>query len=86
MYKRQALVNRRSSLLFAGVVRVEGEFDEGDVVVLTTENGDEIGKGRSNYAAADARPFLGKRSDEIEAISGKQPPEFVHSDYIVILV
>ena len=80
-----ALVNRRSSLLFAGVIRVEGDFVEGDVVLLTTESGKEIGKGRSNYNVQDAKPFLGKRSDEIAELSGKHPPELIHSDHIVLL-
>lgn len=81
----EALVERRSSLLFAGVTQIEGDFRQGDVVVLSTEAGREIGKGKTNYAAADALPLLGKRSDEIAATHSKQA-EFIHSDNIVILI
>ena len=79
----QALVERRSSLLFAGVTKIEGDFRKGEVVILATETGREIGKGKTNYAARDALPLLGKQSQEIG--SGSAQTEFIHSDNIVIL-
>ena len=82
---RDALLGRRSSLLFAGVLAVEGSFQRGDVVAIVDESRREIARGIANVAAADALPLLGRRSSEIAAIAGKDYAELIHRDNIVIL-
>ncbi|MDO4933252.1 MAG: glutamate 5-kinase, partial [Prevotella sp.] len=51
--------DRAVSLLMVGVTAVEGDFEEGDIVSITDEDGSSIGVGRSNYAAAEARTLIG---------------------------
>ncbi|MGH3169692.1 MAG: glutamate 5-kinase, partial [Trebonia sp.] len=52
----EAVVQRRASLLPAGIIGVEGEFDTGDPVDLTDENGAAVARGLVNY---DAREIPG---------------------------
>jgi len=82
---REALVGRRSSLLFAGVVRVESDFKRGDVVTIVDEGGAEFGRGIVNYSARDAVPLLGKRSSEVLELAGQDSAELIHRDNIVLL-
>ncbi len=79
-------MERWSSLLFAGVTGIEGGFQSGDVVVIASEDGGEIGRGQVNYGAREAQLLLGKRSDEIATTTGKGQEEFIHRDNMVILV
>ena len=58
------------SLLPAGVTRVDGQFDRGDVVVIRSAEGREMGRGLIAYEAADAVRIIGKRSSEIAEILG----------------
>lgn len=81
---RQALVERRSSLLFAGVVAVESDFRRGDVVAIVDEARKEVARGIVNYSARDAAPLLGKRSSEIAAIAGEDYEELITRDNIVV--
>jgi glutamate 5-kinase len=82
---RKALVEGRSSLLFAGVIGIEGDFRRGDAVTIADESGSEFAKGIVNYAAKDALPFLGKRSAEIAETAGKDYEELMTRDNIVVL-
>jgi glutamate 5-kinase len=82
---RKALIEGRSSLLFAGVVRIEGDFKRGDAVAIADEAGSEFARGIVNYAAKDAQPFLGKRSAEIAEAAGKDYAELVTRDNIALL-
>ncbi|MEP5762687.1 MAG: glutamate 5-kinase [Litoreibacter sp.] len=59
-----------NSLLPAGVIKVEGQFERGDPVVLTDQDGNTLGHGLARYTAAEAKRLTGHRSDEIEAILG----------------
>ncbi len=58
------------SLLPAGVTRVDGQFDRGDVVVIRSPDGREMGRGLIAYEAADAVRLIGKRSSAIAEILG----------------
>jgi glutamate 5-kinase len=82
---KEALVKRRSSLLFAGVVAIEADFKRGAVVSITDEEDVEFARGIANYSARDASPLVGKRSSEIAEISGKDYEEFITRDNIVVL-
>jgi glutamate 5-kinase len=76
---------RRSSLLFAGVTKIEGDFKRGDVVSIADPSGTEVARGMVNYSAKDAAPLLGKRSQEIAEIAGEDYEEFITRDNIVIV-
>ncbi|MEA1959580.1 MAG: glutamate 5-kinase [Chloroflexota bacterium] len=81
-----ALSKGNKSLLPAGVRAVEGGFKRGDAVDITTESGERIACGISNYAAADVEKIKGARSDRIEGLLGYgYGDEVVHRDNIVVL-
>jgi glutamate 5-kinase len=60
-----AITKRNASLLYAGVTRIESEFERGDVVSIVGPNAKEIARGIVNYSSADASKLIGKHSDEI---------------------
>ncbi|SFS59537.1 glutamate 5-kinase [Marininema halotolerans] len=61
----QALLKEGSSLLPIGVVAVNGEFQEGDIVRVVDSTGVEIGRGMSRYAANWIVQVLGRRSEDV---------------------
>ena len=80
----QALA-KGGSLLPAGVVAVEGDFERGDTVLVCGPGGGEIGHGLICYSGEDARRIMGHKSDETEAILGyRGREEMIHCDDLVI--
>ncbi len=80
-----AALNAGKSLLPAGVIGVEGEFERGDPVVVRGPNGEEIARGLVAYSAADAHRIKGHKSREIEAILGyRGRDEMIHRDDLVL--
>jgi glutamate 5-kinase len=80
----RALREGGTSLLPVGVVDVAGEFDAGDAVEITRDGGDVIGKGISNYSAAELRSVKGLHSSEVRARLPQATEEAVHRDYFVL--
>ncbi len=73
------------SLLPAGVVQVDGEFERGDAVRVQTIQGQELARGLVAYSAADARLILGRKSGEIEGLLGyRGREEMIHRDDLVL--
>jgi len=73
------------SLLPAGVVKVEGEFDRGDAVQVRDMNGVTLAKGIIAYSGEDARLIMGKQSGDIESILGyKRRDVLIHRDDMVL--
>jgi glutamate 5-kinase len=77
---------RGSSLLPAGVRRVEGQFTRGDPVSVKDLDGHELARGLCAYDAEAVRLIAGRKSAEIEAILGwRGRDEVVHRDDLVVL-
>lgn len=77
---RNALHNKGSSLLPVGIVGVEGEFDAGDLLELRDALG-EVGRGLSNFSAAEMRQIAGAHSSQIAQILGEgKSLEAIHRD------
>ena len=77
----EAALAKGKSLLPAGVKRIEGKFDRGDVVIIKTVSGDALGRGLVAYARGDAERIIGKKSSEIAGILGhKGRSELIHRD------
>src|SRR5207253_9808481 len=73
------------SLLPAGIVAVEGEFERGDCILVKTRAGGEAGRGLSAYASADIRRIAGHKSGEIATILGyRGRDEIIHRDDLVV--
>ena len=66
----QALSFENSSLLAAGIVDVEGDFERGDVVSIMGNNNRRISIGISNYSSADLLRIRNLRSNAIEETLG----------------
>lgn len=82
---KRMLVEQGKSLLSAGIVGCEGSFEVGDLVAIVDENGEQIGRGFTNYSAQEVRLIQGKRSSEIEKILGhKDFDEVIHRDNLVL--
>jgi len=73
------------SLLPAGVVKVDGEFQRGDALSIRDPNEREIARGLAAYSAEDARRIIGHNTSEIETILGyRGRDELVHRDDLVL--
>ena len=81
-----ALLNHQTSLLPAGISRVQGTFGRGDIVSIVTSGGEEIACGIANYSSADIEYIKGTRSNDINALLGYQyGAEVVHRNNMVVL-
>lgn len=83
---RKALVETNSSLLPVGVLRIEGEFEKGDVVSVATSQGVVFARGLTNYKSDDARVIVGLPSGAIQRVLGHAAyAEAIHRDNLVVL-
>ena len=82
----RAVVGQRASLLPAGVVGVEGDFEAGDPVDLCDENGGVVARGLVNYDAAEIPGLMGRTTRSLAAELGAEyQREIVHRDDLVVL-
>jgi glutamate 5-kinase len=82
----RAVVIRRASLLPAGVVGVEGDFEAGDPVDLCDENGGVVARGLVSYDAAEIPGLMGRTTQSLAAEHGSAyEREIVHRDDLVVL-
>ncbi len=81
----QVLCGAGRSLLPVGVVRIDGEFERGDLVACIGDDEREIARGLVNYSADDSRRIIGKPSSRIEELLGYvDEPELIHRDNLVL--
>jgi glutamate 5-kinase len=81
-----AITKRNASLLYAGVTRIENEFERGDVVSIMGPNKKEVARGIVNYSSADASKLIGKHSDEIARLAtSKNYDAFITRNNIAFL-
>ncbi len=77
-----AVVQRRMSLLPAGVTAVSGEFYSGEPVELVGPDGAVVARGLVGYDAADLPALLGHKTVDLPAEFRR---EVVHRDDLVLL-
>jgi glutamate 5-kinase len=77
-----AVVQRRMSLLPAGVVSLSGDFYSGEPVELIGPDGAAVGRGLVGYDAADLPALLGHKTADLPAEFRR---EIVHRDDLVVL-
>jgi glutamate 5-kinase len=81
-----AILQSGKSLLAAGILIVEGEFDTQDAVQLCDRHGNEIARGLVNYNSEELQKIRGHRSNEIPEILGYVGAETViHRDNLVLI-
>jgi len=72
------------SLLSAGILSIDGDFDKGDTLVIFNNKNLEIARGLSNYGSEDLNKIIGKKSEEIKDILGyMDKPEVIHRNNLV---
>mgnify|MGYP000719233364 CR=1 FL=1 len=61
------------SLLAAGIISIDGQFERSDVVEIKDLDGVTIARGLTEYNALDCAKIIGRRSSELEALLGYAP-------------
>jgi len=82
----RALVERKASLLPAGITAVRGTFSAGEAVDLLGPDGDLVARGLVNYDAEELPSLLGRSTRELAAELGAgYDRTVVHRDALVVL-
>ncbi len=82
---KEALVNRRSSLLASGVQGAAGHFRKGDLVSVSDVIRDaEFARGIVNYSREELEKIRGLKSEAVAALLGRKADEVIHRDSLVI--
>jgi glutamate 5-kinase len=81
----RAVRDRGTSLLPAGITRVEGRFDAGDAVNLVDPAGAVIARGLVNFTAEELPAMLGRSTHDLGRELGPEyEREVVHRDDLVV--
>ena len=81
-----AVVDRRTSLLPAGITAVEGQFSDGDPVDLCAADGRVVARGLVNYSSDELPGLLGRSTKDLARELGPQyEREVIHRDDLVLL-
>jgi glutamate 5-kinase len=82
----RAVVERRASLLPAGITSVDGGFAAGDPVDLVGPDGRAVARGLVNYDATELPTLLGRTTGDLARDLGPEyEREVVHRDDLVLL-
>ena len=82
---QNALLFKGKSLLPSGIKDIQGTFSIGDIVLIQTEDGEEIGKGLVNYSHSDIKKIAGHHTSDIESLLGERSyDEVIHRNNLVI--
>ncbi len=82
----RAVVERRASLLAAGITAVDGGFAAGDPVDLVTLEGRPVARGLVNFDAEELPALLGRSSRDLKReLGAAYEREVVHRDDLVVL-
>lgn len=79
-------LGKGKSVLAAGIIKVEGEFERGDILPVYDESRRMVAKGVVEYDWSDVVAIRGHSSEEHEDILGHTPRSAViHRDHMVLL-
>lgn len=82
----RALSQNGGSLLPAGIVAVENDFERGDTVAIIGPDGAQLARGIARYRSADLTRIIGCRSDQIAARLGYEyGPVAVHRNDMILV-
>lgn len=73
------------SLLPVGVVGVDGDFADGDAVMVVDQDGVELAKGLVNYSRDDLERIKGLQSARVAELLPQASAEAIHRDYLVLV-
>lgn len=76
---------KRKSLLATGIVKVEGNFKENNVIFIVDEYGKKLAKGISNFSSEEIKKVIGKHSQDVKEILKSTKDEIVHASMMVLI-
>lgn len=83
---RQAVRERKKSLLPSGIIRVSGRFGCGDLVALAGPDGKPFARGLTNYTHEEVKTIRGLKTTQVARKLGQLHfEEVVHRDHLVVL-
>jgi len=81
-----AVINRRMSLLPAGITGHDGNFVAGDAIDVLDQDGAVVARGIVSFDAAELPALLGKKTSEISAELGASfDREVIHRDDLIVI-
>lgn len=81
-----AALSEGSSLLAAGIITIDGQFERSDFVDIADPDGRIVARGLTEYDALDCAKIIGRRSSELEAVLGYAPRSaVVHRNQMVLV-
>ncbi|MBK1879419.1 glutamate 5-kinase [Pelagicoccus mobilis] len=81
-----AIIQRGSSLLAAGITGVQGHFKAGDVVDIVNTKGEAIARGETSFSNSEIETIANKGAEELnELYPDRKRLEAVHRDALVLL-
>ena len=79
-------IKNGKSLLPAGVIKINGNFEKGDHILVKNVNGIECGRGLSSFSSIEIEKIKGFHSSKIKNILGySSREEIIHKDDLVKL-
>ena len=82
----RAVVERRASLLPAGITRVSGTFTAGDPVDVVAADGRPVARGLVNYDARELPSLIGRSTRDLaRELGSSYEREVIHRDDMVLL-
>jgi len=77
-------ISNGNSLLPAGVVKINGNFEKGDHILVKNQNNIECGRGLSSFSSLEINKIKGLHSSKIKNILGySSREEIIHRDDLV---
>lgn len=81
----QAICSDNKSLLPVGVISVSGSFSKGDLITINDPEGNEMGRGLTNFSSEEINLILKLKSSEVaDIICRPFAEEVIHRDNLVI--
>lgn len=82
-----ALIKKGTSLLPAGVIGVEGDFEAGNIISIFNTENKEIARGFTNYSSGEINIIKGAKTTEVSTLLGyKDYDEVIHRDNLALKV
>ncbi len=82
----QTALIKGSSLLAAGITKVEGDFARGDAIAVCDPAGRQLAQGLVEYSSDECRVIKGLRADaQAEPLGYAPRPAVIHRDHLVLL-
>ncbi len=81
----KALREHHSSLLPVGIIKVQKNFDAGDLIEVLDENGEKVARGITDYSSENLKLVIRHKTAEVHQVLGnKVPDEVIHKNNLVV--